>query len=437
MRQQVTTRSAWRGSHTHCGVDIVGPENDDAIVEAARDCEPIICAWGVVAAPLRWRIAQVRAQLAIRAVFALGLSGAGDPKHPLARGRSRVPNDAQLVPLTPATATSATSAPPDARGLLHLVRFTMLIALAITALTILGCDAGADLASPVRDAATKMWRSVYATKASLYAVWSSGPDDVWVAGEGIYHSVDGGKSWVVSTRNIGTHRAIWGSGPDDVWVAGEGVYHSVDGGKSWILRHGFGVGRGLHAIFGFGRPGGSTIFIGGEAGEVSRSQNAGRTWELLPIFDVRKEIIAALWGTSEKDLFAVGSLGNLWRFGGMFWSPRVVLYPDGGLYALSGDGRGLLWAVGAAGAIFHSADGGRSWERQVSGTALNLFGVGPGVAVGTGPGGQGGIILRWFLGRWRTEWIAPLSLLGVEPGWGLYAIGRAGTSGEDEIYRLQ
>lgn len=78
---------------------IVGPDNDDAIASAAADAEPIVVAWGGVAAPLRWRITQVRGLLAIRTLFALGLTDGGDPKHPLARGRHRVPDDARLVEL--------------------------------------------------------------------------------------------------------------------------------------------------------------------------------------------------------------------------------------------------------------------------------------------------------------------------------------------------
>lgn len=75
----------------------VGLCNDLFIAEYARGT--VIAAWGAHEFAAG-RAAQVSARLAARGVHlvCLGVTAAGHPKHPLARGRSRVPDDAPFVP---------------------------------------------------------------------------------------------------------------------------------------------------------------------------------------------------------------------------------------------------------------------------------------------------------------------------------------------------
>jgi hypothetical protein len=64
--------------------DPVGPDNDAAILAAVPWADQVICAWGTHGAHLD-RGVQVAAMLrdAGAALFHLGLSQAGHPKHPL------------------------------------------------------------------------------------------------------------------------------------------------------------------------------------------------------------------------------------------------------------------------------------------------------------------------------------------------------------------
>ncbi len=78
---------AWRATDPRdmrAASDPVGPENDAAIVEAARWADRVICAWGTHGAHLG-RGAAVEALLREtgRPLFHLGLSKAGHPRHPL------------------------------------------------------------------------------------------------------------------------------------------------------------------------------------------------------------------------------------------------------------------------------------------------------------------------------------------------------------------
>lgn len=71
------------------GVDIVGPEADEALREMLRVADLVVCGWGKGPAPLRVPMAErVTAVMdMIRGtsteVCALGVNGDGSPKHPL------------------------------------------------------------------------------------------------------------------------------------------------------------------------------------------------------------------------------------------------------------------------------------------------------------------------------------------------------------------
>lgn len=64
--------------------DPIGPENDTAILEAARGAGMIVCAWGVHG-KLKGRGAVVAAMLRANGIplYALGLTKDGMPRHPL------------------------------------------------------------------------------------------------------------------------------------------------------------------------------------------------------------------------------------------------------------------------------------------------------------------------------------------------------------------
>jgi hypothetical protein len=79
--------------------DPVGPSNDQAIEVYARDASLVVAAWGAGGA-LNGRAREVGQRLAAAGVrlWCLGVTKGGHPKHPLARGRERVPDNAPLIP---------------------------------------------------------------------------------------------------------------------------------------------------------------------------------------------------------------------------------------------------------------------------------------------------------------------------------------------------
>ncbi len=62
--------------------DPVGPDNDEAIVRAAKESEIVVCAWGNHGAFLE-RSSRVRALLKKENLYTLRLNANGEPAHPL------------------------------------------------------------------------------------------------------------------------------------------------------------------------------------------------------------------------------------------------------------------------------------------------------------------------------------------------------------------
>ncbi|MBX3211150.1 MAG: hypothetical protein KF850_03890 [Labilithrix sp.] len=96
------------------------------------------------------------------------------------------------------------------------------------------------------------------SSSALYAIWGSGPGDVWIVGErGTIRHYAGGDAQLgsVESPTSSTLRAVWGSGPKDVWAVGDdGTILHYDG-TAWTLSTGSfppGEKPNLHGVWGSG-----------------------------------------------------------------------------------------------------------------------------------------------------------------------------------------
>lgn len=92
---QVTNIFAWRDTDPQAmrrAKQPIGPENDRVLVEAAKQADQVIAAWGVHGAHLTRGVAVAKLlKGAGCALFHLGLSKAGHPRHPLYLPYARQP----------------------------------------------------------------------------------------------------------------------------------------------------------------------------------------------------------------------------------------------------------------------------------------------------------------------------------------------------------
>lgn len=116
--------------------------------------------------------------------------------------------------------------------------------------------------------------------------------------------------------------------------------------------------------------------------------------------------LRALWGSSARDVWAVGSDGAVVHFDGRAW--KIVegvpmgdsVRLEGSFNAVWGSGPSDIWAVGAKGALARGS--GLSWSRETSVTAQDLAGIWGSGAKDVWAVGKGGTILRYNGTAWAT-----------------------------------
>jgi photosystem II stability/assembly factor-like uncharacterized protein len=249
------------------------------------------------------------------------------------------------------------------------------------------------------------------TGTALYGVWGSGPDDVYAVGDGvIVHS--NGASWTPQTTGDYGFRAVWGSSANDVYAVGSGgaVSHTSDQGTTWSQVV-IGVAANYGGVWGSSA---SDVYIVGDSA-IAHSTNSGATWNVQA--NATGEGYFHVWGSGPNDVYAVGQNltggknclvshtsngganwidttnpcsgiallgiwgasasevyvvdgdgfgdGGIWRStnSGATWSAATTATND--VNAIWGSGPGDFYVVGQTGELFHTTDGGASWNYTV------------------------------------------------------------------------
>jgi hypothetical protein len=153
--------------------------------------------------------------------------------------------------------------------------------------------------------------------ASLWEVWSSGPEDVWFVGTdpnlgGLAFRGDGMdfERMDFSGKPL---RGVWGSGADDVWVL---PYDSApqhwDGESFTGNEEEFDNERGMLGTWGAAP---DDVWAVGLHGKIKHFD--GEHWKVLePLVD---EPLWAVWGSASDDVWAVGGAGTILRWNGNHW----------------------------------------------------------------------------------------------------------------------
>lgn len=213
---------------------------------------------------------------------------------------------------------------------------------------------------------------------SAQAIGGTSADDLWIVGDSrwdtrpvIHRSAEGwtypGEPWAT----YGNFHALWSDGPDAVWLAGNyGDAWLWDGERwrhlefEWDDNPYFrGAIRGIYAV---GRE--AAWVVGDGTGGSAVSHWDGTRWHVEPT-EVR---LNAIWGADANDIWAVGQQGRIERFDGREWTA----VPSGTaveLHAVRGVAPNAVWAVGDGGTILFWD--GETWGPVESGTEVNLYGV--------------------------------------------------------------
>jgi hypothetical protein len=168
---------------------------------------------------------------------------------------------------------------------------------------------------------------------------------------------------------------------------------------------------------------------------------AGAQWR--PVLENLDQSLLSIWGTSERDVWAVGGpLGNegfeslVLRFDGTTWR-RAPAGKTETFWWLHGTSPSDVWLVGEKGRITHWD--GAAFTEIPSGTDATLFGVwaaAPDDAWAVGglpdqPNGTNDVVLHWDGTSWKPEVLPEQKKVALFKVWGssandLYVVGEAG-----------
>ncbi len=262
------------------------------------------------------------------------------------------------------------------------------------------------------------WRSMDSgTTQWLRGVWGSSSHDVFaVGGAGTILHYDG-TSW--RSMESGTTQYLfsgWGSSSTDVFAVGHDILHYD--GMSWRRMDTL---PGLHPSGVWGSSG-ADVFVVGSAGIGSPkiAHYDGTIWQWMDLAAPCPQgatwwyTYASVWGSSNKDVFAIGSCRiGFWdiayslisHYDGSAWTTDR-LSPSRGFISIWGSGHDDMFIVGDA--IYHydglnlqpMTGGLASWLYSVWGSDSDVFAV-----------GDGGVILHYH----RNEVPTPTPTATVTP----------------------
>ncbi len=180
---------------------------------------------------------------------------------------------------------------------------------------------------------------------------------------------------------------------------------------------------------------------GTDAADATDATPAPVEW--TPVLENLDGALLGVWGTSERDVWAVGGpLGNsgfdslVMRFDGNTWR-RAAAGGTETFWWVHGTGPSDVWLVGEKGRITHWD--GAKFEERASGTTATLFGVwaaSPTDAWAVGgvpdqPTAPNDVVLHWDGSTWKPEVLPQTKKVALFKVWGqgkddIYVVGEAG-----------
>lgn len=186
-------------------------------------------------------------------------------------------------------------------------------------------------------------------RVSLRNGWAAESGDAWVIGDERWKHAKGtgGHMYLLRRTTDGLWRpvaypggaptAIWGSGANDVWFAGEAGLILHWDGKRWSSYSCPRMTANLNGIFGTSV---DNVIAVGDGGSMVRWD--GMRWSTLP--SLTAKALHAVWGTKADNIWAGGETGTMLHWDGKTWS-AVSLPTTNAIIDIRGSGPDDIWAV--------------------------------------------------------------------------------------------
>jgi len=288
---------------------------------------------------------------------------------------------------------------------------------------------------------------------TLLDIWGSSGSSVYASGDGgtIVHY--NGTDWVSATAGMSALESIWGPSENPLLAVSATIdclppppcfdppcpdppmFSSIlqFDGTTWsevnVIEH-----RWIRSIW--GKSGDSVFGVGSFVVPVEDELECehyravlrydGSAWSPM-IDETTPGRLNDVWGSSEDNVFAVGSEGAILHYDGSVWA-EMTSGTDMDLHAVWGISATDVFAVGASGAILRFD--GHAWLPMGGGTAQTLYGVWGSAADAVLAVGEGGTILRFDGSEWKSMPSPTENALYAVWGAGVddvFAVGQYGT----------
>lgn len=239
----------------------------------------------------------------------------------------------------------------------------------------------------------------------LFAVWGTGPQDIWAGGSNAM-MYNNGTRWVVVPGEWRDIQDIHGSGSDDVWAVG-GAIHHFDG-RRWTQIPA--INENWNSVYAAAP---NDVYVTGHAFGHTMHWN-GTSWDTV-FTRASGRIFTGVWGFGSDDVHVIGGKWNraidtydgwVWHWDGAAWDSTALPGPAGDIWGSAPDD---VYVIGGS-KIYHYD--GSTWTRVDGGitnqSLRSVWGTGPDDvwAVGGGYHGAGNpesTVLHWDGTTWTEE----------------------------------
>lgn len=271
------------------------------------------------------------------------------------------------------------------------------------------------------------------TTNRLNCVWGSSANDIYAVGDGgtILHYGGTGLDWTSVDSGITEDLyAVWGSSATDIFaVGGNGTIRHYDGSAWSTMVSGVTSGITINGVWGSSA---SDVFAVAQSGAILHYGGVGLSWTSM--INNTPSSLDDVWGTSASNVYAVGTSGTVLHYEGVgsTWSMQTKDVEPNHLYAVWGSSATDIYAVGSYGTILHSADGS-TWNaasHPPSGTMEYLQGIWGSSATNIYTAGYGAILRSTGGTSWNalSSSATTKDINGVWATCGyIYAVGASGT----------
>lgn len=272
------------------------------------------------------------------------------------------------------------------------------------------------------------------TTEQLWDIMGRSSSRIWAVGsEGTVLFNDGG-GW--SEKSIGTSRtlySVWANKNGKVFIGCSGGVVLENDGWSWFVLNPGGIPVNYLDVWA-GEDG--TVFSAGYyvspddqsffGGQVWVNRYDGASWSTNTWLVDWGVDLCAIWGSSSRDVYFVGSYMGLHYDGEKL---NDFYAGQGELFGMSGISASDMFAVGADGLI--QRYDGSAWHAMDSGTKTVLHGVWGSSGSDVYAVGDGGLIQHFDGSAWTTSAGQAATRLNANDVWGLsgtdvYAVGASG-----------